>query len=227
MALNLLESEKEKKPLAFRGLGITIIITTALSVGLLFISFFSYKQFLNIRIKNWQNQVENLKKQEAEKSEIERQILVFQKQLEHFSTLKSQIPYYSVFFDSLEKAFLKNSFLGGVRIDFKDQKIEIVGYTDNLNSLGFLITSLREAPVYDSNGTPVLENGKEVKMFQDVELKTVSPSIQQQKFLYKFEINLTPSSKAFVKIKQTSSNINLETPNDKNNNSEMLPQENF
>jgi len=227
MALNLLESEKEKKPLAFRALGITIIITTALSVGLLFISFFSYKQFLNIRIKNWQNQVENLKKQEAEKSELERQMLVFQKQLEQFSALKSQTPYYSVFFDSLEKALLTNLSLKGITVTFQDKKIELTGFTNSLDSLGFLIASLREAPVYSSSGNPVLENGKEVKMFQGVDLKTTSLNFENQKILYKFEITLTPSPKAFVKIRETSPNNSSGASVQENNNSEIPPQENF
>lgn len=222
MSLNILEPEKEKKTTAFRVLGISIIVTTAVALGLLVVSFFSYQQVLKIRKEGWKKKIESLQQENQKLTEEEDKIVAFQTQLKEFQNLISQYPYYSVFFSSFERALLKNNLtLTELKLE-KDKnnvamgtKIELSGAVNSLTNLSFLLTSLKEAPLYDTAGNPVLENDKEVKLFDKVEAKSVSYEVVFEKPVYKFSLTLTPSSRAFKKIEPknqtTSPNTNQGT----------------
>lgn len=201
MPLNILEPEKEKKSIAFKALGISIILTTTIAVALLIISFLSYKQIAEIRIKNWQRKVSQLENESEKLKELEEKIVAFQNQLEKFKDLIADIPYHSYFLSSFERALLKETSINTLKIELlKDKKIEVTGIAKNLTNIAFLLTSLKEAPLYNSQGDPFLIGDEEVKIFEKVELNSADLDIVSGRIGYQFTITLTLSSQAFEKL---------------------------
>lgn len=213
MALQLLETEKTKKSWALRALGVTIILITLIFLGVMFFSIVSYQQILNARVKNWETKTQELRNALGAKGELEREIFIFQRQLNNFVALRTQVPSYSTFLASLENSFLKSAGLSDLKIAFKDNKIELNGKASDLGSVGFLVASLKEAPLYDEAGQPVLRGDKEIKLFNKVELTSASLNIENNKILYNFNITLTPTLDAFTKPV-----INQETQTQDNEN---------